>query len=135
MSTQNVLSQEVETSQKTRYSQTELAEFKKIIEGKISECTAEIKDYQKQIIANTEDMSQLGREDRRSLDGEQEYLKGTQDRAKTFLNQLGQALVRIKNGTYGVCKTSGKLISKERLRIVPHATECINIKKQKRKEY
>ena len=135
MNTQNVLSQEVETSEKTRYPQAELAEFKKIIEEKISECTAEIEDYQKQIIANTEDMSQLGREDRRSLDGEQEYLKGTQDRTKTFLNQLNQALIRIENGTYGICKTTGKLISKERLKIVPHATECIAVKKQRRKEH
>lgn len=132
MSTQNVFTREVKNSQKTHYSQAELVEFKKIIEQKISQCTAEIQDYQKQIVANTEHIAQLGREDRRSLDGEQEHLKGSQDRAKTYLNQLNQALIRIANKTYGICKTSGKLISKERLMIVPHATECVAIKKQQR---
>ena len=49
-------------------------------------------------------------------------------RQKKFIYDLENALVRIKNGTYGICKVTGKLISKERLRIVPHATLSIEAK-------
>ena len=44
-----------------------------------------------------------------------------------FIRNLEMALVRIENKTYGICKTTGKLIPKERLMKVPHATECIDI--------
>ena len=49
-------------------------------------------------------------------------------RQQTFINNLQKALIRIKNGTYGICKDSGKLISKARLRAVPHATQSIESK-------
>jgi RNA polymerase-binding transcription factor DksA len=49
-------------------------------------------------------------------------------RQAKFIRNLEMALVRIKNKTYGICKTSGKLIPRERLLRVPHATECIEVK-------
>ncbi len=49
-----------------------------------------------------------------------------------FMQHLQAALIRIENKTYGICRETGKLISKERLRAVPHATLCIEAKKQQR---
>ncbi|MFT5021088.1 MAG: DnaK suppressor protein, partial [Polaribacter sp.] len=49
-------------------------------------------------------------------------------RQQKFVESLGNALIRIQNGTYGVCRVTGKLIAKERLRIVPHATLSIEAK-------
>jgi RNA polymerase-binding transcription factor DksA len=57
----------------------------------------------------------------------EEYGRLAQRQAK-FIRNLEMALVRIKNKTYGICKTSGKLIPRERLLRVPHATECIEVK-------
>ena len=50
-------------------------------------------------------------------------------RQKKFIEHLGNALIRIENGTYGICRVTGKLISKERLKAVPHATLSIDAKK------
>ncbi|MBL4587573.1 MAG: TraR/DksA C4-type zinc finger protein, partial [Flavobacteriales bacterium] len=49
-------------------------------------------------------------------------------RQQKFIQSLGNALIRIANGSYGVCRSTGKLIAKERLRIVPHATLSIEAK-------
>jgi RNA polymerase-binding transcription factor DksA len=57
----------------------------------------------------------------------EEYGSLAQRQAK-FIRNLEMALVRIKNKTYGICKTTGKLIPRERLLRVPHATECIEAK-------
>lgn len=51
-------------------------------------------------------------------------------RQQKFIKHLNDALIRIENKTYGICRATGKLISKERLRIVPHATLSIEAKKQ-----
>ncbi len=54
-------------------------------------------------------------------------------RQQKFITNLENALIRIKNGTYGICRVTGKLISKERLRSVPHATLSIEAKLQQNK--
>ena len=54
------------------------------------------------------------------------------NRLDKFINDLKRALLRIENKTYGICKVTGKLISKERLKVVPHATMSIEAKKNKR---
>ena len=59
---------------------------------------------------------------------EKENLSQLAARQQTFINNLQKALIRIKNGTYGICKDSGKLISKARLKAVPHATQSIESK-------
>jgi DnaK suppressor protein len=51
-------------------------------------------------------------------------------RQEKFIKSLNDALIRIENHTYGICRVTGKLISKERLRIVPHATLSIEAKRQ-----
>ncbi len=56
-------------------------------------------------------------------------------RTHKFIKGLEAALVRIHNKTYGVCRETGKLIPKERLRAVPHATLCIEVKKDKRRPH
>ena len=61
----------------------------------------------------------------------EEYGSLAQRQAK-FIRNLEMALVRIKNKTYGICKTTGKLIPKERLMRVPHTTECIEAKESRK---
>jgi RNA polymerase-binding transcription factor DksA len=58
-----------------------------------------------------------------------EEMANLANRKEKFIKNLEMALVRIENGTYGVCRATGKLISKERLRLVPHATLSIEAKK------
>jgi RNA polymerase-binding transcription factor DksA len=125
----------LEAGNKARYSDSDLEEFREIIMAKLDEAR---KDYDllKQTLANTdnngtedtspsfkmiEDGSEtLGREETAQLAGRQEK----------FIKHLEDALLRIRNKTYGICRITGKLISKERLRLVPHATLSIEAKQQ-----
>jgi RNA polymerase-binding transcription factor DksA len=125
----------LERADKLRYSDDELEEFKEIIMKKLDEAR---KDYDllKQTLANTdnngtddtspsfkmiEDGSEtLSREETAQLAGRQEK----------FIKHLEDALLRIRNKTYGICRVTGRLISKERLRLVPHATLSIEAKQQ-----
>jgi RNA polymerase-binding transcription factor DksA len=125
----------LESPSKERYSDSELEEFKAIINAKLDEAR---KDYEllKQTLANTdnngtedtspsfkmiEDGSEtLSREETAQLAGRQEK----------FIKHLEDALLRIRNKTYGICRVTGRLISKERLRLVPHATLSIEAKQQ-----
>ena len=63
---------------------------------------------------------------------EKENLNQLAGRLQKFANSLEKALVRIKNGTYGVCADTGKLISKDRLRLVPHTTHSLEAKLKQR---
>ena len=118
---------------KVKYSKKELIEFEKIILKKIDIARVEL-NYIKE---------SLERKNLSGTDSTQGALKTLEDgadtlekenlsqlaaRQQTFINNLQKALVRIKNGTYGICKDSGKLISKARLRAVPHATQSIESK-------
>jgi RNA polymerase-binding transcription factor DksA len=125
----------LEAGDKERYSDSDLEEFREIIMAKLDEAR---KDYDllKQTLANTdnngtedtspsfkmiEDGSEtLGREETAQLASRQEK----------FIKHLEDALLRIRNKTYGICRVTGKLISKERLRLVPHATLSIEAKQQ-----
>lgn len=120
--------------QKTRYGDDELQEFKAIINKKVGVANKELKYLQEQI-SNT---SGNGTDDTVSKfsgleDGagtmEKEYLNQMASRQIQFIKHLEKALVRIESKTYGVCRATGKLISKERLRAVPHATLSIEAKK------
>jgi len=117
--------------EKKRYSDEELTEFKQIIIDKLE--TAR-KDYEllKSSITHsesndTEDTSPTFKvlEEGASTLSKEEAGKLAQRQLK-FIQHLQAALVRIENKTYGVCRQSGKLISKERLRAVPHATLSID---------
>ncbi|MBL6875360.1 MAG: TraR/DksA family transcriptional regulator [Chitinophagales bacterium] len=123
--------------EKTRYSDSELVEFKDLIVKKIEESRAELKDYQDQISKKNTGSSDTdykfnGLEDS-SLLVEREYLSQQASRQAKFISHLEKALVRIENKTYGICRETGKLISPERLRIVPHATLSIEAKKSQNK--
>jgi DnaK suppressor protein len=119
--------------EKTNYSDAELQEFKELIERKLEEARVELKDYQDQILkkntgSSDSDYKFNGLEDS-SLLVEREYLSQQASRQAKFINHLEKALMRIQNKTYGICRETGKLIAKERLLIVPHATLSIEAKK------
>lgn len=123
--------------EKTRYSDAELQEFKELIERKLDEAREELKDYQDQILkkntgSSDSDYKFNGLEDS-SLLVEREYLSQQASRQAKFISHLEKALIRIQNKTYGICRETGKLISKERLQIVPHATLSIEAKKSQNK--
>ena len=118
--------------EKNRYSPDELQEFKEIIERKLDEAR---KDYDllKSAFSNKDDH---GTDDTSPTFKLLEDVLSKEEtgqlaaRQKKFIENLEAALVRIQNNTYGICRVTGKLIPKERLRIVPHATLSIEAKNQ-----
>jgi len=121
-------------TRKTRYSDEELEEFKAIILEKLKKANDDLRlltdAYTNSGDNSTNDTSPtfkvleegqqvLSKEENRQLAARQER----------FIKNLEAALVRIENKTYGVCRATGKLISKERLRAVPHATLSIDAKR------
>jgi len=120
-------------TKKTKYSDAELAEFKEIILDKLSKAQ---KDYEvlKSSLTNmdgndTSDTSPTFKvlEEGAATMSKEEAGRLAQRQMK-FIQHLQAALVRIENKTYGVCRETGKLIPKERLRAVPHATLSIDAK-------
>ena len=120
-------------TEKTRYSDAELAEFKEIILDKLDKAQ---KDYEvlKLSLTNmdgndTSDTSPTFKvlEEGAATMSKEEAGRLAQRQMK-FIQHLQAALVRIENKTYGVCRETGKLIPKERLRAVPHATLSIDAK-------
>ena len=117
----------------TRYSDAELAEFKSLILEKLEVAWHDYEQLRASITRSadndTEDTSptfKVLEEGAMTLSKEEvERLAAHQLK---FIKNLEMALVRIKNKTYGICKTTGKLIPRERLLRVPHATECIEAK-------
>lgn len=123
--------------EKTRYNDSELAEFKELILSKLAKAKEDL-DLLKKTLANqdgndTQDTSPTFKvlEEGATVMSREEVGKLAQRQAQ-FIQHLQAALVRIENKTYGVCRATGKLISKERLRAVPHATLSIEAKKQQR---
>lgn len=123
---------EVETG-KNRYSDKELEEFRDIINKKLINARRELTTLQAQMTAANEH----GTDDTASTfkileDGSDSLAKEEAgqlaSRQKKFIEQLENALVRIENKTYGICRVTGKLIPKERLRAVPHTTQSIEAK-------
>ena len=113
---------------KTRYSDEELAEFKQIIEDKLTQARSDIKTLRS--LLDNNDMNQtkiITFEDSSSTYSKESNLKFI-GRLERFVRDLENALIRIDNKTYGVCRETGKLISKARLRAVPHATLSIEAK-------
>ena len=117
--------------EKTRYTDAELEEFRQLIEEKLAAARAEF-EMLRTATSNendTEDSSPTFKvlEEGAMTLSREEYGFFAQRQAK-FIRNLEMALVRIRNKTYGICKTTGKLIPLERLLRVPHATECIEAK-------
>lgn len=117
-------------SEKKRYSEQELEEFKEIIEQKLEQARKDIKILRS--LLNDNDMPQtkiVSFEDSASTYSKESNLKLI-SRLERFVRDLENALIRIENKTYGICRKTGKLISKKRLMAVPHATLSIEAKKQ-----
>jgi len=118
---------------KERYSDEHLEEFRVIIEAKIEKAKADIEllksAYMNDHNNGTEDTSPTFKAfDEGSQTMSKERNMQLAIRQEKFIRDLKNALVRIENKTYGVCRVLGKLISVERLRIVPHATLSIEAK-------
>ncbi len=123
-------------AEKTRYSDEELEEFRQLINEKLAIAQRDY-DALKASLMNTDNNStddtsptyKVLEEGANTLSKE-ETTRLAQRQMK-FVQSLQAALVRIENKTYGICRETGKLIPKERLRAVPHATLCIEAKQKK----
>jgi RNA polymerase-binding transcription factor DksA len=118
---------------KTRYSDEELSEFKAIIEKKLIKAKEDLEllteAYTNNSVNDTNDTSptfKVLEEGQQVLSKEENSRMAA--RQQRFITNLENALVRIQNKNFGICRVTGKLISKERLRAVPHATLSIDAK-------
>jgi len=122
-------------SEKTRFSDKELAEFKEIINSKLKEAQEDL-DLLKSSLSHKDDhgTDDTGRTFNMMEDGSEtlsrEEMSQLAGRQEKFIQNLNNALIRIENKTYGICRVKGKLIRKERLKLVPHATLSIEAKNQ-----
>ncbi|MBC7653655.1 MAG: TraR/DksA C4-type zinc finger protein [Oligoflexus sp.] len=121
------------TSTKTRYSDQELKEFKELITDKLNSA----KDELHNLTSSLSNPNKNGTDDTAGTyktleDGsatlEKESINQLASRQRKFIDNLEAALVRIENKTYGICRETGKLIQKERLKAVPHATLSMEAK-------
>ena len=125
-----------EAQEKTRYSDEELAEFKAIIIEKLEKAKQEYNTLRKVVMNNgnndIEDTTPSFKtvEDDGAMQLSREEASQLAQRQYKFIQNLEAALVRIENKTYGVCRVTGKLIPKERLRLVPHATLTVEAKEK-----
>ena len=124
-------------SEKTRYTDEELQEFKEIILTKLAKAQqdydmlkANVTNSEGNDTADTSPTFKILEEGANTL-GKEEAGRLAERQLK-FIQHLQAALVRIENKTYGVCRVTGKLIPKERLRAVPHATMSVDAKNQQR---
>lgn len=119
--------------EKKRYSEDDLKEFEVLIGQKLEATRSEL-NYIKETLSKRNDSGTdiTAGNSKAMEDGadssERENLSQLAARLQKFMQQLEGAMVRIKNGTYGVCKDTGRLIPKERLRAVPHTQQTIEAK-------
>ena len=119
--------------EKTKFNLKELKEFEKLILEKRDNAQSELEFIKESLLRKNLSGTDSTQGALKTLeDGadtmEKESLSQLAGRQQTFINNLEKALIRIKNGTYGICKDTGKLIDKKRLRAVPHATQSIEAK-------
>lgn len=125
--------------EKTRYSDEELEEFKQIILEKLEKATRDYEQLKKAFQSlDGNDIQDTSPTFKMIDDGASNLTKEeagkSAERQEKFIQHLKEALIRIENKTYGVCRVTGKLIPKERLRAVPHATLSIDAKKVEKKK-
>jgi RNA polymerase-binding transcription factor DksA len=119
--------------EKTRYSEADLQEFKGIILDKMRIAREELNSLATSLSSpNANGTDDTAGTYKTLEDGsatlEKEQINQLAARQKKFIEQLEAAIVRIENKTYGVCRETGKLIPKERLRAVPHTTLSMEAK-------
>jgi RNA polymerase-binding transcription factor DksA len=134
--TKSVLDKSVEEKPQgpmVRYSDADLVEFKELIQRKHEAAKKEL-NYLQGLITRKDDQGGDGDDGRYmtmedgSVSMEREQLSQMASRQITYIDHLEKALMRIENKTYGICRVTGKLIDKARLRAVPHATLSIEAK-------
>ena len=126
--------------ERQRYSDADLKEFKELIQSKIEKAEKDLALIRESFINDqnngTDDTSPTFKafeEGAETLSKEQNaILAGRQEK---FVRDLKNALIRIENKTYGICRVTGNLIGKDRLRAVPHATLSIEAKNKQRKNF
>ncbi len=120
------------SQEKTRYSEAELAEFKKLIIEKLEEAHKDLDLLNKSLSKSDNGTDDTGRTFNMMEDGSETLSREENAqlaaRQEKFIQNLEFALARIENKTYGICRVTGKLIQKERLLLVPHATLSIEAK-------
>lgn len=126
-------------SEKMRYSDEELQEFKELILAKLEKANLEYERLRSNLtnldgndIADTSPTFKILEEGANTLNKEE--VGHLAQRQMKFIQNLQAALVRIENKTYGVCRMTGKLIPKERLRAVPHATLSVEAKNEEKRK-
>jgi RNA polymerase-binding transcription factor DksA len=127
------MKEKVTETKKTRYSDEELEEFKAIIMDKLAKAREDLKLLIEAYTNNSENDTNDTSPTFKVLEEGQQVLSkeensGLAQRQERFITNLENALVRIENKTYGICRATGVLISKERLRAVPHATLSMEAK-------
>jgi DnaK suppressor protein len=121
------------TEQRTRYSEEELKEFEAIIREKLEVTRGEIARLKEALSKKNDPGTDTTAGNAKQIEdgadtNEKERFSQDAVRLQKFAMQLENALIRIKNGTYGVCIDTGRLIPKERLRLVPHTQHTIEAK-------
>lgn len=120
-------------TERTRYSDADLEEFRTLLNDKIRKASEQLEliqsSYKNDSNNGTDDTSPTFKAfDEGSEVMSKEANSQLAIRQEKFIRDLKNALVRIENKTYGVCRVTGKLINKERLKLVPHATLSIEAK-------
>ena len=119
----------------TKFSKKELKEFEKLLLDKKENAENQIQDIAEQLNSmadnGTDDFSL---DDSSSQTQQKEYLHNQKFRHQKHLRDIENALIRIKNETYGVCTVTGKMIDKKRLKAVPTTTKSIEGKNQEAKK-
>lgn len=123
-------------AQKIRYSDAELEEFRALINDKITKAEQDLALLREQFANNlnngTDDTSPVFKSfEEGSETMSKEANAQLAARQEKFIRDLKSALLRIENKTYGICRETGQLIEKDRLRLVPHATLSMDAKKKR----
>ena len=124
------------SEERLRYSREELVEFEDLITEKLNNAKKEVAFIKETLSRRNDSGTDNTASSAKVLEdgadtAEKESLNQLASRQLKFIQQLENALIRIKNGTYGVCIGTGKLIPKERLRAVPHTQHSIEAKNQR----
>ena len=118
-----------------RYSASDLDEFKELIEGKLELAREDLRQLRASMSHKDDNSTEDTAPTFKMMEDGSETMSREETaalaaRQEKFILNLENALMRIKNKTYGICRVTGKLIPKERLRLVPHATLSIEAKQR-----
>jgi DnaK suppressor protein len=119
----------------TRYSDSDLKEFEELIHSKLEQARSDFDQLQRSLSYEDDNRTEDTAPTFKMMEDGSDTMSREETaqlaaRQRKFIMNLENALLRIKNKTFGVCRVTGKLIAKERLRLVPHATMSIEAKNQ-----